>query len=95
MEIFEKADVTVGAVADIEQLSSHPYIIERGSLVNLPDRDVESGVLPAHAAIPRLSETPAKMRREAPDIGENNEEIFREIGLSKSDLKTLEEQGVI
>ena len=24
-----------------------------------------------------------------------NEEIFREIGLSKSDLKTLEEQGVI
>ena len=95
LEIFEKADVTVGAVADIEQLSSHPYIIERGSLVNLPDRDVESGVLPAHAAIPRLSETPAKMRSEAPDIGENNEEIFREIGLSKSDLKTLEEQGVI
>jgi formyl-CoA transferase len=95
LEIFEKADVTVGAVADIEQLSSHPYIIERGSLVNLPDRDVKSGVLPAHAAIPRLSETPAKMRSEAPDIGENNEEIFREIGLSKSDLKTLEEQGVI
>jgi len=78
LEIFEEADVTVGAVADIEQLSSHPYIIERGSLVNLPDRDVESGVLPAHAAIPRLSETPAKMRSEAPDIGENNEEIFRE-----------------
>ena len=47
LEIFEKADVTVGAVADIEQLSSHPYIIERGSLVNLPDRDVMSGVLPA------------------------------------------------
>ena len=35
------------------------------------------------------------MRSEAPEIGENNEEIFREIGLSKSDLKTLEEQGVI
>ena len=43
----------------------------------------------------KMSETPAKMRNEAPDIGQNNEEIFLEIGLSKSDLKNLEEQGVI
>ena len=95
LAIFEKADVTVGAVADIKQLSTHPYILERGSIVNLPDKDTKSRKLPAHAAVPRLSETPAKMRNEAPDIGQNNEEIFLEIGLSKSDLKNLEEQGVI
>lgn len=95
LEIFEEADVTVGAVADIEQLIDHPYIKERGSIINLPDGETETGKIPVHAAVPRLSKTPAKMRNEAPEIGANNEEILKEIGLSKLDLEKLMEQGVI
>ncbi|MBH68735.1 MAG: CoA transferase [Rhodospirillaceae bacterium] len=95
LEIFEKADVTVGAVADIAQLIKHPYVHQRGSIVNLPDSHTKNGKLPAHAAVPRLSKTPAKMRSEAPDIGEHNDQIFSEIGLSKADIIELSKQGVI
>ena len=95
LEIFEAADVTVGAVADVEQLANHPYVRERGSLVSLPDADVEGGRLPMHAAVPRLSETPARMRSPAPDIGQHNDEIYGQIGISAADLQELKQAGVV
>jgi crotonobetainyl-CoA:carnitine CoA-transferase CaiB-like acyl-CoA transferase len=95
LEIFDAADVTVGAVADVEQLANHPYVIERGSLVSLPDADTPSGRIPMHAAVPRLSATPAQMRTPAPDIGQHNNEIYGAIGISPGDLEKLKQQGVV
>jgi crotonobetainyl-CoA:carnitine CoA-transferase CaiB-like acyl-CoA transferase len=95
LEIFDAADVTVGAVADVEQLATHPYVVERGSLVSLPDADTPSGRIPMHAAVPRLSGTPAQMRTPAPDIGQHNNEIYGAIGISPGDLEKLKQQGVV
>ncbi|MDA0342368.1 MAG: CoA transferase [Proteobacteria bacterium] len=95
LEIFDAADVTVGAVADVEQLATHPYVVERGSLVSLPDADTPSGRIPMHAAVPRLSGTPAQMRTPAPDIGQHNDEIYGAIGISPGDLEKLKQQGVV
>ena len=95
LTIFEKADVTLGAVADVAQLMEHNYVRERGSLVTLPDKHTKSGRIPMHAAVPRMSGSPAKMRSEAPDIGEHNTVIFNELGLSELDLVKLKEEGVI
>src|SRR3546814_15146366 len=39
LEIFEKAGVTVGAVADVAQLAEHPYPLDRSVIVSLPDAD--------------------------------------------------------
>jgi formyl-CoA transferase len=95
LEVFEAADVTVGAVADVEQLASHPYVCERGSLVTLPDDDMPGGRLPMHAAVPRMSGTPAQMRSPAPDIGQHNGEIFGAIGITDAELEKLKEEGVV
>lgn len=46
--------------------------------------------------VPRLSETPGRIRRTAPLIGEHNEEIYcGELGMSKDDLVALKASGVI
>jgi crotonobetainyl-CoA:carnitine CoA-transferase CaiB-like acyl-CoA transferase len=95
LEIFEAADVTVGAVADVEQLASHPYVCERGSLMSVPDADMPGGRLPMHAAVPRMSGTPARMRTPAPDIGQHNGEIYGAIGISDAELEKLKEEGVV
>lgn len=95
LEIFEAADVTVGAVADVEQLASHPYVCERGSLMSVPDEDMPGGRLPMHAAVPRMSGTPAQMRTPAPDIGQHNGEIYGAIGISDAELEKLKEEGVV
>lgn len=95
LEIFEAADVTVGAVADVEQLASHPYVRERGSIISMPDDETESGRLPMHAAVPRMSATPARMRTPAPDIGQHNGEILGGIGITAADLEKLKQEGVV
>lgn len=47
-------------------------------------------------ALHRYSETPARVRRAAPLVGEHNEEIFiGELGLSRADLFSLRAAGVI
>ena len=95
LAIFEEADVTVGAVADVAQLMESYYVQERGSLVELPDKHTKSGRIPMHATVPRMSGTPAQMRNEAPEIGEHNTSIYGELGLPNSELTKLKEDGVI
>ena len=93
LELFEKADVTVGPVADIAQLMDHPYINDRAIIVDVPDEDM--GRVPMHNVIPRLSGTPAALRSPAPDLGQHNQEIFAEIGLRPDDLDRLRKSGVV
>ena len=93
LEIFEAANVTVGAVADVEQLVDHHYVAERGSIACLPDG--ETGSLPMHAPVPRLSGTPAVLRHPAPDLGEHNDRILGEIGIGAGERAELASEGII
>ena len=93
LELFEKADVTVGPVADIAQLMDHPYINDRAIIVDVPDDDM--GRVPMHNVIPRLSGTPAALRSPAPELGQHNQEIFAEIGLEQDDLDRLGDEGIL
>ena len=93
LELFEKADVTVGPVADIAQLMDHPYINDRAIIVDVPDGDM--GRVPMHNVIPRMSGTPAALRSAAPDLGQHNREIYSELGLDQTDLDRLNDAGVI
>jgi len=43
----------------------------------------------------RLSETPARFRTPAPELGQHNEEILLELGYSRDDITTLRAQQVI
>ncbi len=95
LKIFEAADVTVGAVADAEQLASHPYVCGRGSIVSVPDSNTYTGRLPMHAPVPRLSETPGQIRSPAPEIGQHNLEVYGELGFSEADIRLFKEKEVI
>lgn len=46
-------------------------------------------------AFARFSAFPTKIYRRAPLIGEHNEEIYEELGLTREELERLKEQGVI
>ncbi|MEM1159443.1 MAG: CoA transferase [Pseudomonadota bacterium] len=93
LKIFEAADVTVGPVADIDQLMDHPYIQDRAVLVDLPDPEI--GRLPMPNVVPRMSATPAAIRTPAPELGQHNAEVLGGLGLSAEALAKLAEEGVI
>lgn len=93
LAFFEDAGVTVGPVCDIADLVDHPYLSERGILVELPDE--EMGSVPMHTVVPRLSDTPGAIRRPAPKLGEHTVEILGELDLDADAVVRLGKAGVV
>jgi formyl-CoA transferase len=93
IRFFEEAEVTAAPVYHIGQFLDDPHVQERGIVVEAPDD--EMGQVPMHAPVPRLSETPGRLRSPAPAVGQHNREIFTRIGYSEERIAALAEKGVI
>jgi crotonobetainyl-CoA:carnitine CoA-transferase CaiB-like acyl-CoA transferase len=93
MAIFERAEVTAAPVYDIDQFMADPHVIAREILVDLPDD--EMGHLPMHNVIPRLSLTPGRLRRPAPELGEHTAEILGSLGLDPAEIEGLAREGIV
>ncbi len=93
MAAFEKAEVTAAPVYDIDQFMADPHVIARQILVEVPD--AETGSLPMHNVIPRLSATPGRLRRPAPGLGEHTAEILGGLGLDGQAIAALAAEGVV
>ncbi|MGA3400382.1 MAG: CoA transferase [Acetobacteraceae bacterium] len=93
MAIFEAAEVTANPVYEIDQLLDDPHVQERGVIVEAPDE--EAGSVLMHNIIPRLSETPGRLRFAAPSLGQHTHEILTEIGCDADRLAALAAEGVI
>jgi len=93
MAIFEQAEVTAHPVYEIDQLLEDPHVHERGVIVEAPD--VEAGSVLMHNIIPRLSETPGRLRYPAPSLGQHSREILASIGCDAEQLAALAAAGVI
>jgi crotonobetainyl-CoA:carnitine CoA-transferase CaiB-like acyl-CoA transferase len=87
MAIFEAAEVTAIPVYEIDQLIDDPHVHERGVLVEAPDE--EAGSVLMHNIIPRLSETPGRLRTAAPSLGQHNAEILSSLGYDASRVAEL------
>ena len=65
MAAFAAAEVTAAPVYDIDQFLADPHVQEREIVVEVPDPDL--GRIAMHNIIPRLSETPGRLRTPAPE----------------------------
>jgi crotonobetainyl-CoA:carnitine CoA-transferase CaiB-like acyl-CoA transferase len=90
---FRQCQVTIGPVYDVAQLVGDSHIVEREILVELPDE--QTGTLPMHNIVPRLSAAPGRLRRPAPTLGEHTAEVLATIGIDGVQLAALKEQGVV
>jgi crotonobetainyl-CoA:carnitine CoA-transferase CaiB-like acyl-CoA transferase len=93
MKVFEAAEVTASPVYDIDQFLADPHVQARGIVVDVPDAQV--GQLAMHNIIPRLSDTPGRLRRPAPEIGQHTAEILGQLGIDEAALAALEKEGII
>jgi crotonobetainyl-CoA:carnitine CoA-transferase CaiB-like acyl-CoA transferase len=93
MQVFEAAEVTATPIYEIDQLLDDPHVQERGVIVEAPDD--EAGSVLMHNIIPRLSETPGRLRTPAPDLGEHTEAILRSVGYDEAKLAALKGSNVI
>src|SRR3954447_5071013 len=93
MAAFAAAEVTAAPVYDIDQFLADPHVLEREIVVVFPDPDL--GRIAMHNIIPRLSETPGRLRSPAPSLGEHTAEILGQFGIDRATLEGLAREGVI
>ena len=93
LKLFSEEGITVGPVLDISEIIEHPYVLDRKILIEHYNNNY--GNILMHQAFPRLSKTPGKVKSSAPAIGENTNDILKEIGLTKSQIEKLRENKII
>jgi crotonobetainyl-CoA:carnitine CoA-transferase CaiB-like acyl-CoA transferase len=93
MAVFEAAEVTATPIYEIDQLLDDPHVQARGVLVEAPDE--EAGSVLMHNVIPRLSDTPGRLRLPAPTLGQHTRSVLQSIGYDATRLAALAAEGVI
>jgi crotonobetainyl-CoA:carnitine CoA-transferase CaiB-like acyl-CoA transferase len=93
MTAFGAAEVTAAPVYDIDQFLADPHVNAREIVVDVPD--AQTGRVTMHNIIPRLSDTPGRLRRPAPALGEHTAEILGQLGIGRDRLEEMAQDGII
>jgi crotonobetainyl-CoA:carnitine CoA-transferase CaiB-like acyl-CoA transferase len=93
-EVLDRAEVPNGPINSIADIFENPQYAARGTLETVDDPVV--GPVKMQAPVARLSETPARTQRPAPEVGEHNAEVYGELlNLDAAELERLRADGVI
>jgi crotonobetainyl-CoA:carnitine CoA-transferase CaiB-like acyl-CoA transferase len=93
LPVLEEADIPCGPVHNYETLLQDPEIVENESF-SVYDHPTAGKVRTVNPGA-RFSETPAKMWRMPPKLGEHTDEVLREAGIERSQLEELRAAKVI
>jgi crotonobetainyl-CoA:carnitine CoA-transferase CaiB-like acyl-CoA transferase len=93
LERLTAAQVPCGPVLTRNQVIRHPQVEALGLVVETEHE--KAGRLRQTRAAARFSNTPAKIRRGAPGLGEHTEQILAEFGYSQEEIAGLSAEGVI
>ena len=93
MRAFEAADAAVATVYDVQDIMSDPQYQALESIVSLPDDDL--GAVKMQNVMFRMLGTPGRIRWAGRRLGQDNESVFAEIGVSTERLAELRGNGVI
>lgn len=93
LERLEAAGVPAGPVLDIGEALNDPQVRARDMVVEVEHSAL--GPMSTLGVPVKLSETPGRVRRGAPLLGEHTREVLAEIGYSESELDRLEREGAI
>ncbi|HYM00280.1 MAG TPA: CoA transferase [Blastocatellia bacterium] len=90
---FEEAGVPVGPVYSFDQVYQDPQVIDREMSVEI--NHPKAGPTRLIGIPVKLSETPGRIRRPAPTLGQHTDEILGEAGLDQPEIKSLREKKAV
>jgi crotonobetainyl-CoA:carnitine CoA-transferase CaiB-like acyl-CoA transferase len=94
MNLLQQHLIPAGVVQTGEQLYNDPHLRERGFIVSVDHSEWGSVEHPGIAI--KFSDTPGRITRGVPYLGEHNEEIFSNLlGVSENDMGQLLQKEVI
>ena len=93
MAALELAQVPAGKIYTIADIAADPHYAARGMLSQVAMDDGSQLTVPGF--VPKLSLTPGGHRRNAPKLGQDTDEVLREVGLTPSQIADLKARGVV
>jgi len=93
LQVLEQAKVPAGKIYTAADIAQDPHFRARDMLLSQTDAHGEELLVPG--IVPKLSRTPGELKRVAPEIGQDNEEVLRSIGLSHEQINQLYQLGIV
>ena len=98
VQIIDSAGIPVGPIYNCEQVCADKSIVDvREMLVKVPapKNHPDAPELTVLGNPIKMEETPCQYIKAAPDLGEDNESVFRELGFTAEELARYRELGVM
>jgi len=92
LAIIETHKLTAGPVYTVAEIEQDPHWRARQLTLDVPD---DGRPVRMHNVVPRFSATPGDIQWAGGALGQNNQDVYRELGVSCEELKQLSEAGVI
>lgn len=93
VELLGAAGVPCGRIRNVADVCTNPQLIERGKIVERPHPTAETVTMVGSPI--ELSETPARVERVPPLLGEHTDEVLREAGFTADEVHGFREAGAI
>ena len=93
LEALDKAAVPAGRIYTVADIAADPHYQARGMLQELTMDDGSTLTVPG--VVPKLSVTPGGHRRQAPQLGQDTDQILAEMGLTTEQIQTLKARGIV
>ena len=90
---LQKVGVPCAMLQDFGQVFNDPHLAARNFFVDTPHAKI--GTVRQIGSPMRFSQTPTRMDRAGPLVGEHTAEVLAENGFSESEIAQLNEQGVV
>lgn len=93
LESLDKAAVPAGRIYTVADIAADPHYQARGMLQTLAMDDGSAMTVPG--IVPKLSATPGQHRRNAPQLGQDTDQILGEMGLTNAQIESLKARGIV
>ena len=89
----EEAEVAVAPIYDVSDVIKDPHIQARQAITSMPDEDL--GQVKMQNVMFRMMGTPGRIRWPGRRLGQDNEAVYGELGVSPERLAELRDKGVV
>ena len=93
LEALDKAAVPAGRIYTVADIAADPHYQARGMLQAVAMDDGSTLTVPG--IVPKLSATPGQHRRNAPELGQDTDQILTEMGLTAEQIQSLKARGIV